>query len=231
MDKHLVIICSFVCSILLFPLLWGCDKQAESPPKSKEVTKKIIITKEKGASKPQTPEKIDTAKLNSKKEPVKLKPEVVANISKAKTDVSNKKLTASVSTITPKKVKPKINDFYNPKGKLDPFAPLFKKETAALIVKKKKTKRRTPLTPLEKVALSQLKLVGIILAPSENRALVQEASGKGYVVKKGTYIGNRSGKIVQILQDRIIVEEEVEDISGNISVLKKQLQLQKPPGE
>jgi type IV pilus assembly protein PilP len=61
--------------------------------------------------------------------------------------------------------------------------------------------------------------------------LVQETSGKGYVVTKGTYIGTNSGKIVQILKDRIIIEEESEDIYGKVSIIKKPLKLQKTPGE
>jgi len=73
--------------------------------------------------------------------------------------------------------------------------------------------------------------VGIIRSPSGNRALVQETSGKGYVVKKGTYIGTNSGKIVQILKDTIIIEEESEDIYGKVSITKKPIKLQKPPGE
>ncbi len=117
---------------------------------------------------------------------------------------------------------------YNPEGKIDPFKPLFKEKPKVQTVKKKK---RIPRTPLEKVALSQLKLVGIIVAPSGNRALVQEASGKGYIIKKGTYIGLNSGKVETINKDKVIIEEEVEDIVGKITTRKKELVLPKPPGE
>ncbi len=100
----------------------------------------------------------------------------------------------------------------------------------SLPVKHRKAVRRKLLTPLEKLDLSQLKLVAILRAQSGNRALVEEDSGKGYVIKKGTYIGTHSGKVAKILSDRIIVEEEVEDIYGKISVRKKEIKL-KPPGE
>lgn len=148
-------------------------------------------------------------------------------------DISNskQKLVAEKSPTAKKTKIPEITDFYNPEGKLDPFEPLFKKERVSLAVGKKKIKRRKPLTPLERVSLSQLTLVGIIQAPSGNRALVQETTGKGYVIKKGTYIGTNSGKIVQILKDRIIIEEESEDIYGKVSLIKKPIKLQKPPGE
>ena len=209
MDKHSVFIRYIVCIICFFPLLWGCEKPSEPPLKSRQITKKIIVEKKEVQTATAKPKGIVPADiLNSKQ-----------------------KLVAEKSLTTKKTKIPAITDFYNPEGKLDPFEPLFKKERVSLAVGKKKIKRRKPLTPLERVNLSQLTLVGIIRAPSGNRALVQESSGKGYVVKKGTYIGTNSGKIVQILKDRIIVEEKGEDIYGKVSIIKKPLKLQKPPGE
>ena len=124
-----------------------------------------------------------------------------------------------------------LSDIYDPAGKLDPFLPLYKEEPVAKAKKEKKKKRRLPLTPLEKVDLSQLKLVGIIRAPSGNRAMVQEASGKGYIVKKGTYIGINAGRVIEILKDRLIVLEEVETALGTYKLQKRELTIKKPPGE
>jgi type IV pilus assembly protein PilP len=209
MDKHSVFIRYIVCIICFFPLLWGCEKPSEPPLKSRQITKKIIVEKKE-----------------DQKTTAKPKGTVPAGISNSKQKlVAEKSLTAKKTKI------PEITDFYNPEGKLDPFEPLFKKERVSLAVGKKKIKRRKPLTPLERVNLGQLTLVGIIQAPSGSRALVQESSGKGYVVKRGTYIGTNSGKIIQILKDRIIIEEESEDIYGKVSIIKKPLKLQKPPGE
>ena len=61
--------------------------------------------------------------------------------------------------------------------------------------------------------------------------MVEEASGKGYVIAKGTYIGIYSGRVIQILNDRVIVEEEVEDSLGNLTIQKRELKFQKPTGE
>ncbi len=69
------------------------------------------------------------------------------------------------------------------------------------------------------------------MAPSGNKALVQEASGKGYIIKKGTYIGLNSGKVVDIQKDNVIIKEEVEDVLGKVIVRKKEIRLPKPPGE
>jgi len=119
---------------------------------------------------------------------------------------------------------------YNPKGKVDPFEPLFREKPDVAVVKKKR-KKRIPRTPLEKIDLSQLKLVGIILASSGNKALVEESNGKGYVIKAGTYVGTNAGKVVQIEKDKVIVAEEYEDVLGNVSIRNKELKLPKPPGE
>ena len=119
---------------------------------------------------------------------------------------------------------------YNPLGKTDPFKPLFRDKPALPSAGKKK-KKRIPRTPLERVALSQLKLTAIITAPSGNRALVQESSGKGYIIKKGTYIGLNSGKVENITKDKVIIAEEVEDSVGKIRVQTKQLVLPKPAGD
>ena len=116
---------------------------------------------------------------------------------------------------------------YIARGKIDPFEPLFKDES----VLKEKKKKRIPRTPLEKLSLGQLKLVAIIRASSGNKALVEESSGKGYVIKKGTYIGLNSGKIIKIEKDNIIIEEEIQNVQGNIEVRQIELKLQKRSGE
>ena len=117
---------------------------------------------------------------------------------------------------------------YNPEGKTDPFKPLFQEKPD--LPRKQKRRRRIPRTPLEKLSLSQLKLTAIILAPSGNRALVQEASGKGYVIRNGTYIGLDGGKVVDIVKGRVIIEEEIEDIIGKLTTRRRELKLPKPAG-
>jgi type IV pilus assembly protein PilP len=125
---------------------------------------------------------------------------------------------------------------YDSKTRMDPFAPLFKEEPK----KPKEAAASTRiLTPLEKVDLSQLKLVGIVRGGSSTRALVEESSGKGYIIKKGTLIGIHSGKVSDILEDKVVIEEEHEDYVGNeidgwtrnITVRKREMKLQKSPGD
>ena len=75
--------------------------------------------------------------------------------------------------------------------------------------------------------LSQLKLVGVIMSPDGNKALVEDSSGKGYFLSKGTYIGINAGKVVEIQKDRIIIEEEIQDATGNVTIQRKELKLNK----
>ena len=117
--------------------------------------------------------------------------------------------------------KPKI---YEPVGKIDPFEPLFINKSHVVA---KKRMKRIPKTPLETFDLSQLKLVGIMLSESGNTALLEDATGKGYVIKNGVYIGTNGGKVTGMDKDKIIIEEEIEDELGKITVKKIELKLQK----
>ncbi len=226
------------------------DKKTQ-PSKTKSVTKTkpapqaapAVKQPDTDTQKPQpplvakksAPPGVEAAKPAKSKPPVKPKSDI-SQIQRpsppkpgVKTDPS-KDTVASVSPGTATKSAVGERPFYNPKGKIDPFEPLFRdKPTVASL--KKKRKKRTPRTPLEKIDLSQLKLVGIILASSGNRALVEESNGKGYVVKKGTYMGTNAGKVVKIEKDKVIVAEEYEDYRGNVTLRNKELKLPKPPGE
>ena len=233
MTKSFAIFRSIACLICLFFLFGGCEKQAESTKELQAVRKKIVIQKNEGQQPP-------TAKPRPS-EPIKTAPEPVADVAKTAKPVPEPKATdedkipseskelAAVNLKNPEKAEEEEE-----KGKIDPFAPLFKDEPVKKARgegEKKVTKKRIPLTPLEKIDLSQLKLVGVIQASSGNKALVEEASGKGYIVAKGTYIGLHAGRILEILNDRVIVEEEIEDILGKVTIDRKELKIQKPPGE
>ena len=122
---------------------------------------------------------------------------------------------------------------YIPEGKIDPFAPLFREEKKQQAPNEKKIERRKriPRTPLEKIDLSQLTLTGVIRTPGGNKAMVEESSGKGYVIKTGTGIGVNWGKVVEIRKDVVIVEEELQDMFGNWTKQTREMKLPKPIGE
>jgi type IV pilus assembly protein PilP len=97
---------------------------------------------------------------------------------------------------------------YNPVGKPDPFKPFVQ------LISSRGGSGTAPLTPLQKYDISQLKLVAIISSPGGNIALVEDVAGKGYFLKKGTWIGKNDGKVTKILKDKVIVEEVYQDIFG-----------------
>ena len=106
---------------------------------------------------------------------------------------------------------------YDPAGKIDPFRPLFKETPKAQSKTATYVSTVTnPTAALEKIDLSQLKLTGIILAASGNRALVKEASGRGHVISAGSRIGIHGGRVAQVLKDRVIVKEEMIDVAGRL---------------
>jgi type IV pilus assembly protein PilP len=124
---------------------------------------------------------------------------------------------------------PDTSPLYDPTGRIDPFKPLFSENRGGS--DSTGTKPERPLTPLEKIDLSQLQLVAILRLESGNRAMVEDATGKGYVLKPGTYIGTNSGKVTKILEDSVIVEEKTKDFLGKVTTNTRELKLQKPFGE
>jgi type IV pilus assembly protein PilP len=110
---------------------------------------------------------------------------------------------------------------YNPAGKPDPFKPFIQLTPA------KKVSGSLPLTPLQKFDISQLKLVAIISTPEGNIALVEDATGKGYFLKKGTLVGKNDGKVTKILKDKVIIEEVYQDVLGRTKTNEISLSLHK----
>jgi len=92
-------------------------------------------------------------------------------------------------------------------GGRDPFRPMTMRT-------KVNTRSRDNLSPLERLDLSQLKVVGIIWDIKEPRAMVEDTAGLGYVVKVGTPIGSNDGVVKTIHRNQIIVEEMAADIYG-----------------
>jgi len=200
-----------------------------SKPQKVTLKPKSDISKIKIAKKGKKP--VDSSagseKLTAKKDALKPKPDT----SKVVYDLSGKTAIAATKgadgIISSVSISGSTPGPYIARGKIDPFEPIFKDESVFKKTKKKRIRR----TPLEKLSLGQLKLVAIIRAPSGNKALVEESSGKGYVIKKGTYIGLNSGKIIKIEKDKILIEEEIQNIQGNIEIRQIELKIQKPSGE
>lgn len=205
--KHITAFC--LMATLLF--LVGCDDAANKKAKNKLLRKKISASVPKTA---QTKAPIKKTKTNS------IKPAAVKKAEPA---------SALAARMTPPKTA--SYDRYDPKNKVDPFVPLFQTEPDQKVVPKQKKKRRKPITPLEKIDLSQLRLTAVIRSPRGNKAMLEEASGKGYWIEKGTYIGRNGGRVIAILGDRIRIQEEIETILGEVKTRISEITLPKPSGD
>jgi len=114
---------------------------------------------------------------------------------------------------------------YNPAGKPDPFRSFIQ------LTPLRSSSRKTPLTPLERYEITQLKLVAVISARDGNVGLVEDSAGKGYFLKKGTWIGKNEGRVKTILKDRVIIEEVFQDILGQTKTSEISLLLHQPEEE
>jgi len=108
---------------------------------------------------------------------------------------------------------------YEPTGKRDPFfSPLYRVTQQQAVPDEAKT-------PLQRLDLGQFKLVGVIIETSEPKALIEDNSGLGYIVTRGTLIGSKGGVIKAIEPRRVVVEEYETDFYGKRQVHERELQL------
>jgi len=233
MCKLNVMIRYAVCLLCCMLLVHGCGDKDNLPQTPRIVSKKIHIVKKQVPNQKQpVKEKSVSGAETSGFGLAAQKPELKSG------QKFEQKSVAMPVTELKKDIKKEnqsrpfaLAKIYNPKGKIDPFVPLFQEKSPETPIRTKKRKKRTRLTPLEKIDLGQLKLTAIILRSAGNKGMVEEATGRGYVVIKGTPIGRNWGKITKILKDRIIIEEEVEDLLGKVSLKKQEMKIQRPPGE
>ena len=94
---------------------------------------------------------------------------------------------------------------YDPSAKRDPFRPF---DFAP------KPTERTGRTPLERYEYGQLKLTAVLEGLDEPQAIIENAIGRGFTVKKGTKVGPYGGEIVEILKDRVLILENTVDFTG-----------------
>jgi len=123
---------------------------------------------------------------------------------------------------------------YDPKGKIDPFKPFVRLELPTPSKKGPEIKKLTGhLTPLQRVALDKVRVTGIAGSSSKRVAMVEDGGGggKGYLVYLGTLIGENGGKVIQILPDRVIVEEKLGESKGKEKMHRVALKLHKEEGE
>ena len=117
---------------------------------------------------------------------------------------------------------------YNPIGKPDPFKPFIEQEVSP---KKKTASRALPISPLQREDIDKFRLVGISGDDHHRIAIVQDVKGKAYPIFPGTYIGQNGGRVVEILPDRIIIEEKNKAEDKQAKTKRLTMKLRKDEGE
>lgn len=94
---------------------------------------------------------------------------------------------------------------YDPSGKRDPFKPFIK-----LTQNENETKPRVNelLPPIKRYSLEEFKLVGVLWMKKRPKAMIVDPEKNTYVLSVGDEIGNMQGKIVEIRNNGILVEEK-----------------------
>ncbi|MEJ2155192.1 MAG: pilus assembly protein PilP [Desulfobacteraceae bacterium] len=208
--KHCLIA---ICVAVTFGLI-ACGDKAPPAPATQVVKKKIGGQNKKAA--PVT----NTARSEPKSDKGTMVKEAAATEQSENSNTSKLIEASKAAAAT-----------YDSRGRFDPFEPLLKDDAEQGVTTSKSRKKRIPQTPLERVAISQLKLSAIMRSSKGNSAIVEDATGKGYVVRKGTYIGLNSGQVTKISKSSVMIEEEIEDVSGEFRIQNIELKLQKPAGE
>jgi type IV pilus assembly protein PilP len=113
---------------------------------------------------------------------------------------------------------------YSGEGRRDPFENPLKKIAAPQM------ENEEALTPLQKVDLSQLRIIGIIIGRGEPAAMVVGPGGKSYILKKGVKVGKNDGVVVGIDAEKVEIREKYYDFSGAVRTSLKELELPKRGG-
>lgn len=111
---------------------------------------------------------------------------------------------------------------YNPKALLDPFKPFIAPAAEAPPavptagdedLEAPPPEPQRPLTPLQRMRVSEIEagLKAIMWGPLGRRAVIEDASGKGYIVSVGTPVGERNGVVSEIFNDHLVIQQEFWD--------------------
>jgi type IV pilus assembly protein PilP len=129
--------------------------------------------------------------------------------------------TAVTSTVTSTATTTVETEVYSyvPGGRRDPFTPI--------VIKEEKKALGGARTPLERYAINEFKLTGIVWGGLGYHAVLEGPDGKGYFVKQGTVIGPNRGVIKKITQTSMIIEEKFKDPTGELQKKEIVIELRK----
>ena len=96
---------------------------------------------------------------------------------------------------------------YDPQGRRDPMEPLVKEAPPPAVPKRVEREPDEAREPLERFDLAALRLVAIVRGGFGSKALVKAPDGKGYYVTVGTRMGMHGGRVSEIRDQALVIEE------------------------
>jgi len=112
-------------------------------------------------------------------------------------------------------------------NRADPFVPFITEKAASKNADMNEiVENKEPLTGMQLFEPGQLKLVALLRKSSEDVAMVEDFTGKGYVLHEGTKIGRR-GVVKDITPKSIIIEETAVTRAGKKIITKVVMTLKK----
>ncbi len=110
---------------------------------------------------------------------------------------------------------------YKREGRSDPFMPL-----VTSVQEGPQPLDAEEMTGLRLFEPGQLTLVAIASSGNGTVAMIQDSSGKGYIVRQGTLIG-RLGEVATILADRLVINERYYTMAGEERIKAVEMLLRK----
>jgi len=142
--------------------------------------------------------------------PASVTPVPVTNVASQQAKAVQKPVSTSTVALTPL---PATNQF-DFSTKKDPFKP----DIAIKVAQVSGANKKAPINvlPIHSFDVSQFKLIGIVTGAKENKAMVVDPTGKGYVLKNGMTIGKNDGRVVSIGMNGVEIIEQFKDDSGRV---------------
>jgi hypothetical protein len=116
---------------------------------------------------------------------------------------------------------------YHLEGRSDPFMPFISDKAEGTLNPNDIVENEEQLTGMQLFEPGQLNLVALVNTPDQKFAMVEDVSGKGYIIKEGTKIGRR-GVVRSIIPNKVLIEETAMTRAGKkltsdiVMVLRKE---------
>ncbi len=115
-------------------------------------------------------------------------------------------------------------------GRPDPFVPFITEKAAVVsgptVNMNEIIEKKVVLTGMQLFEPGQLTLVALLQSETEDFAMVQDFTGKGYMITVGTKIG-RKGVVKKIVPNMVIIEETAETRAGKKIITEVLMSLKK----